>query len=108
MAVITQKDLQIAKNVTKKIHAYLGESLMKIILFGSRTKGEIHPESDFDFLVIGDFKESSWPNRAIAIRKEVGYFGYAVDYLPVTPEEFEKKVLIRKEIQEEGVVLFER
>lgn len=94
--------------VCERVDQLLGDRLRKIILFGSRAREDSHKESDYDFLIVGDFVEPSWPKRAIEISKYVGYFGYAIDYLALTEEEYENKLLIRDAIKKEGVVLYER
>ncbi len=38
----------------KKLKERLGNRLIRIILFGSRARGDYHPDSDYDFLVIVD------------------------------------------------------
>ncbi len=106
--MIKSEDLEIGKTVSKKLEEAMQGSLIKVILFGSRARGESHSESDFDFLVIGDFIDPSWPNRSYTIRKTVGYLGHAVDYIPVTEEEFEHKLMIHAAIKKEGIVLYER
>ena len=32
----------------------MGDNLRELILFGSRSRGEAHPDSDYDFLVLVD------------------------------------------------------
>ncbi|XEC95251.1 nucleotidyltransferase domain-containing protein [Paenibacillus tarimensis] len=103
-----ENDLFVATEVSEKIKIALGDQLQKVVLFGSRARGDSESSSDFDFLIIANFEDQSWPKRSLKIRKAVGYFGESVDYLPVTEEEFKNKILIRKTIEEEGVVLYER
>ena len=37
-----------------EIRRNLGEHLKQIILFGSRARGDFHPDSDYDFLIVVD------------------------------------------------------
>lgn len=104
---VHETDLKLATAVSQKIKELLGSKLRRIILFGSRARGDASAESDFDFLILADFEENSWPKRSYSIRKGVGYIGEPVDYLPLTPEEFNSKLLIRDAIVREGVVLYE-
>ena len=39
---------------SKKLKERLSNRLIKIILFGSRVRGDCHPDSDYDLLVIVD------------------------------------------------------
>jgi predicted nucleotidyltransferase len=64
MVGLKEEDLQIAENIAFKIKDLLGTSLRKIILFGSRARGDGNADSDFEFLVIANFEEHSWPRRA--------------------------------------------
>ena len=38
--------------VKRRLADTLGDKLQKVILFGSRSRGEAHPDSDYDFLVL--------------------------------------------------------
>ncbi|MCY9666263.1 nucleotidyltransferase domain-containing protein [Paenibacillus alginolyticus] len=106
----SERDLIIAKTIANKIKTFLGNELQKVILFGSRARGDHQEDSDYDFIVIADFKESSWVERAKKIRKFVNAtreFNVDAEYIPVTEWEFENKVLFRKSVKKEGVVLYE-
>ena len=45
-------DLSIARTLAERVRCVLGDRVRKIILFGSRARGEARPESDFDLLVV--------------------------------------------------------
>jgi hypothetical protein len=45
-------DLAIAQELTRRILQALGGRVHRIILFGSRARGEARPDSDFDLLVV--------------------------------------------------------
>jgi len=51
---------EIARDVTRDLRGLYGERLRKVILFGSWARGDAHPESDIDLLVVLDGFESSW------------------------------------------------
>lgn len=102
------QDLQIARAISDKIIALLGARLHQIVLFGSRARGDGDEESDYDFLIVADFEERSWPKRSSAIRRSLGDAEVPVDYMTVTPEELQQKLLIRSAIEKEGIVLYER
>ena len=40
--------------VKRRLVERLGDTLREVILFGSRSRGEAHPDSDYDFLVLVD------------------------------------------------------
>jgi len=80
----------------------------KIILFGSRARGEHLEESDIDLLIVSEhFKELGWRERIIEA------FGYWSDkrmlgLICLTPEEFEERKLeigIVAQAAKEGIQL---
>lgn len=82
----------------------------KIILFGSRARGDAGPESDVDLLVI--LSTESKKDTLIRMRVAVRAMGIPKDIVVVTPEEFERKKEMLGSIvypaAREGVVLYER
>jgi len=82
----------------------------KVIIFGSRARGEEEEESDLDLLIISpDFKGKKFRERARGFYK---YYelDFPVDFICFTPEEFEKmksRATIVKEALEEGIVIDE-
>ena len=70
-------------------------TLHKVILFGSRARGDNLKTSDFDFIIVSpDFEEIHFLKRMSSIY-EYWDEHYDVEPLCYTPEEFEEK---RKEI----------
>lgn len=57
----------------------------KIILFGSRAKGENRPDSDYDFIIVKKTDER-WIRRSLAIPD----VPIKADFFVYTPEEFEQ------------------
>lgn len=82
----------------------------KIILFGSRARGEEKPDSDYDILVIKSGIESE---RQIAQSIYVNLIGIKakVDIIVKTPENLENStkrlVSATKEAINEGIVIYE-
>lgn len=65
----------------------------RLVLFGSRVRGDFRPESDWDVLLVSpDFANLSFFDR---IRRVGDYWDYqhehGIEPLPYTPEEFERK-----------------
>lgn len=111
IAAAREIDLTVAREIAKRIHGLLGDKLQRVVLFGSRARGDFHEDSDYDFVIIADFDEPSWPKRAVDISRFVKAereLRIPVDYIPVTEWEFENKFLLQRTVKEEGVVLFER
>lgn len=59
----------------------------RIILFGSRARGDADPESDFDLLVVMNFQGSAREIR-LAIRRLLADLPFAKDVFVTTPEDF--------------------
>jgi predicted nucleotidyltransferase len=110
IANANEQNLSYAKIISDRILHLMGNKLQKVILFGSRARGDFNNDSDFDILIIADFQESSWPKRAIQISKSVRAeqeFRIPVDYVPVTEWEFENKFLLKNSVNREGIILYE-
>jgi uncharacterized protein len=83
----------------------------RILMFGSRARGDARPESDVDLMVEME-TDLSPPRRAMAIDALFGLRGWAMDVLVYTPSEVElqrryRNSLIRV-IEAEGKVLYEQ
>jgi predicted nucleotidyltransferase len=53
----------IAAAVAEELRELYGERLKQVLLFGSWARGDAHPESDIDLLVVLDRVESRWEER---------------------------------------------
>ncbi|MCD6239500.1 MAG: nucleotidyltransferase domain-containing protein [Thermotogae bacterium] len=60
-----EKRLQIAKNIIMEESAKKGFKVGKIILFGSRARGDYKEDSDWDFLIIVNEELNRKEKRAI-------------------------------------------
>ncbi len=65
-------------------------SLKKLILFGSRARGDFGKDSDFDFIVVSDRFEEA--RRFGRLGKVYGYWNqnYSADMICLTADEFDK------------------
>ena len=81
----------------------------KIILFGSAARGELHPDSDADFLII---KKETPLYGADRIRELIRLIerNIPIDFLVYRPEEFERRLEMGdpflKAILKEGKILY--
>jgi Uncharacterised protein family (UPF0158)/Nucleotidyltransferase domain len=51
---------QIARDVARELKRLYGDRLRSVLLFGSWARGDAHPESDIDLLVVLDRVDSVW------------------------------------------------
>jgi len=80
----------------------------RIILFGSRARGDARPDSDWDFLVVMPSNQRP-TQRGVAIRRVARIPGVPLDFLVNTPEEVGKGFpIMADDIVQEGTVIYER
>ena len=84
---------------------------VQIILFGSHVRGDAHPQSDVDLLVV--FSELDDKRKAaVDIRRALADLPMAKDILVTTPEELARQRdqvgTILRAAQREGEILYER
>ena len=84
---------------------------VQIILFGSHARGEAHPQSDVDLLVV--FSELADKRKtAVDIRRTLADLPMAKDILVTIPEELARQRdqvgTILRAAQREGEILYER
>ena len=81
----------------------------KIILFGSYARGDSHPESDVDMLVVMDtsLKEVQ---QAIQICQQIDY-RFGLDLIVHTPEQLAERLKMGdwflRDVLKEGIVIYE-
>jgi len=54
---------EIARAVAEGLRGLYGDRLRRVLLFGSWARGDAHPESDIDLLVVLDRVDSAWEER---------------------------------------------
>jgi len=83
----------------------------KIILFGSRARGDAVPGSDVDLLVVKDNPDDT-SGRATAVTRLFWPRGFGLDVIVYTPEELSHRLALRdpclRQIISQGKVLYER
>ena len=100
-------DDQVPNAVVKSIVTHFPE-VERIILFGSRARGDARPDSDWDFLIV--MPSSMRPaERGIAVRRVARVPGTPMDFVVRTPQEIAKGFpMMADDIVREGRVLYER
>ncbi|MDP4097366.1 nucleotidyltransferase domain-containing protein [Paenibacillus sp. P96] len=100
-------DFEVGLKFTEEVKNLFGENLLKVILFGSRARGEAGKHSDYDFMVLVKSSEiDSWPLRAVELKKRVYADFPPMDIMVLTLEEFKNKFFFREAVEKEGVVFF--
>jgi predicted nucleotidyltransferase len=83
----------------------------RIILFGSRARGDFHPKSDFDLLIIADSMEPRY-KRSAPLYALLSDFPLEVDVVVYTPKEVDEWRDVPQSFVttacREGVVIYER
>lgn len=85
----------------------------KVILFGSRARGDVRPDSDVDILVVSD-KEKNMPRykRGLQVRVKLSSILIPKDILFYTHEDFSRWRNVKQSfvstVIREGLVLYER
>ena len=102
--VVTDNEQQVVAYVVARISKSF--PVQRIILFGSRARGEATEDSDFDFLVVMNFTLRR-ALAAVEVRKAADVPGVPMDFLIRSPREWEAGFLLKKEIVAEGKVVYE-
>jgi predicted nucleotidyltransferase len=80
----------------------------KVVLFGSRARGDWLKESDYDFIVVSQrFQGVPWPRRPVELYR-LWHGSPGVELLCYTPEEFQRKsheISVVAEALREGIEL---
>jgi predicted nucleotidyltransferase len=80
----------------------------KVLVFGSRARGEGLASSDLDLMIVSDaFRNVPWLERPILVLEALG-LSFGVDLLCYTPDEYERKrqeLGIVRTASETGLVL---
>jgi len=105
-------DLQIAQKLKDLALQVDGERIRKIILFGSRARGDARPDSDYDLLVVlRDIAPGEKRSYRLSLYRAFRGAGVAVEPWVMSEEEFEetKGVIggLAYPASKEGVVLYE-
>jgi uncharacterized protein len=95
---------EMAARIVREIHP------QRIILFGSRARGDSAPDSDYDLLIIAGSSEPRW-RRTVPIYRLLAGIGVPKDLVWWTPEEVAEWRDVRSHfvnvVLREGAVIYE-
>ena len=84
----------------------------RVILFGSRARGDFRPGSDYDFLVIKDVPREARREYHRSINRSLYGTAVSKDIIVATPEEIRRFGpligTVLKPALEEGIIVYER
>ena len=107
---LSQKEKKVIESFARDLRTQLGDQIISIRLFGSKTRGDFNEDSDIDVLVLIKRKNER-------VRKKVAEIltDYLLEYdLPLSPVlydlyEYEKNMEVGsfffKEVEKEGILL---
>lgn len=110
---MTLYPVPVTENLLQEITKRIVDSFdpEKVILFGSRSTGASHADSDVDLLVIMETSGSPI-QRAVEVKRVCRPRFVSMDLLVKTPDEVETRLeqgsLFLRQILEQGKVLYER
>jgi uncharacterized protein len=105
-------DLSIARALAERVGRALGDRVRRVILFGSRARGEASPDSDFDLLVVlRDLTPAEERPLRLSLYRALRGAGVTAEPWVMAEEEFEetKSVVggLAHPAFNEGVLLYE-
>ncbi len=101
-------DTETLEKITRRIVD--GFHPQRLILFGSRARGDERRDSDFDLLIIAPSDQSRW-QRVVPVYRALAGLGVSKDVAWWTPEEIAEwrnvKTHFINTVLREGIVLYE-
>lgn len=87
--MIAERDRKIAEELKDMLLAGNGERIKRLILYGSRAKGNAQAGSDFDFLVV-ESSPLAKRDEQLRLRRALSGIPYSIDVWVMSEEEFEE------------------
>ena len=98
----------VLKRFRDAVAALYGPALDRVVLFGSRARGDARGDSDYDvavFLKQAENLRAEW-NRLTELRLEMADEGALdIEAIPFRVEDYEKRTPLMHEIRKDGLVL---
>lgn len=73
----------VVEELAQRLRDELGSRIRRIILYGSRSRGDFHPDSDYDVIVLVDKETEELRKRIRDLKLEIGFKHNALIFLLV-------------------------
>ncbi len=112
---LMDRDQEIVQYLAKRFHEALGDRLKRVIVYGSRARGDYEPGSDLDVLVVVSRLDAPLKRQIQEIRYQVMWeadFDPLISLLCLEEGEFDSLVRqgisLAANIKREGCLIYER
>lgn len=98
----------VLKRLRAALDALYGDRIERVVLFGSRARGDTHEDSDYDVAVFLENLTDRWQelNRLADVRTEILFEGGAfIDAKPYPAGAYRDRTSLMAEIRRDGVDL---
>lgn len=90
----------------ERVEALLGDNLVRIVLFGSRARGEGHDESDLDLLVLVRAYDAGERRRVLDVAADVDdETGLRLSPIVMDQQRFDASSPLHDEVMRDGVAV---
>ena len=106
--MLNREEKEIIKRFKAEVEKALGDRLDRVVLFGSRARGEAEPDSDFDFLVTVRRLEKEDRTRVREIASDLSLeCDTVITVLLVPTEDFreDRYFYLYENVQKEGQIV---
>lgn len=105
---MTAEEERVVERVKAELERLYGERLRRVILFGSRARGDAREDSDFDLAVVLDDYHGEWAEHEVLA--DVGFdlgaeLGSWVSLWPLGADDLTRPTLLMEDIRREGVAV---
>jgi predicted nucleotidyltransferase len=110
-SIALAEEKKLIKNIISSVADGLGVKIHKIVLFGSRARGDFREDSDWDILIItaGELETKIRRKLALEVKRKLFSRGIRSDIIVVSEKVYEEKKKyvgnVAFEADKEGVVI---
>lgn len=103
---MTEVEREVVRRVRAELERLYGDRLQRVILYGSRARGDAHEESDYDLIAVLDDVPDHWAevrrlsSLSFDLMLETGAF---IMIIPNTATDLQNQTLFMENVRREGV-----